>query len=584
MNHRHIGGNLLRSLSGAFLAALLCAASLTAQQQQSEQKTLPVVRVTTRLVVVDVVATTKDGQPVRDLSRDDFTVLERGKPQRLQIFSQEQMASQVRARETAAPPPLPLHVYTNRPEYNRPAGTPTIILLDGLNTAVRDQSYVKQQLLRYLDTQLQSHPQVTIMALSNDLILLQDFSSDPEVLRAALVKFSAQKSVKLSQGEPRTVTPIEAQAMAGTGMLQAIERFNKEVALETADERVRMTMRALRAIARQMAGYHGRKNLLWISASFPFALLPVAVSSVRLPSNYSDDLRRTAAMLADAQISVYPVDAHGLVGVPDPRGGTTEDMAETFSKPVAADGGEIGPRDIEQHMVADSSQQTMEQLASETGGLAFFNRNDISQAVSRAIEDGSSYYTLGYYPDDPNLDGKYRKIEVRVARKGVRIRYRRGYFALDSAQGNTAATNNDKDTAWYKEVVSVLGDPMPDTAVTFRAYIPPPAPANPAKVEITFLVDAAAIAFQDTEDGQHECSLNFAVFVLTANDKMVTSLGKTTEARLPKDAFARVEKDGFPFRMQVELEPGNYQVRLAVRDNRTGAIGTLSVPLVVQKP
>jgi len=166
----------------------------------------------------------------------------------------------------------------------------------------------------------------------------------------------------------------------------------------------------------------------------------------------------------------------------------------------------------------------------------------------------------------------------------VKLLYRRGYFAMDSEKGNTAATDDTKDTAWYKEVVSVLGDPMPDTAVTFRAYIPPPAPANPAKVEITFLVDPSAIAFRDLGDGQHECGLNFAVFVLTPNEKMVTSSGKTTQARLPKDAFARVEKDGFPFHMQVELEPGNYQVRLAVRDNRTGAIGTLSAPLVVQKP
>jgi VWFA-related protein len=584
MKYRRICGNALRRLPGAILATLLCAALLTAHQQKPEQKTPPVVRVTTRLVVVDVVATTKAGQPVPDLSRDDFTVLERGKLQRVQVFSQTQMGRRAEERKTEAPPTLPLHVYTNRPEYNQQAGTPTILLLDGLNTAVRDQFSAKLQLLRYLDTQIRSHPQLAIMALSNDLILLQDFSSDPEVLRAALRKATVQKSVKLSQGEPRTLTPIEAQAMAGTGMLQAIERFNKQVALETADERVRMTMQALRAIARQMAGYHGRKNLLWISASFPFALLPVTVSGIGLPSNYTEEMRRTAAMLSDAQISLYPVDAHGLVGVPDPRGGTSEDMAATFSKPVAPDGGQIGPGDIEQHMVADSSQLTMAQLASETGGLAFYNRNDISQAVSRAIEDGSRYYTLGYYPDEPNPDGKYRKIEVRAARKGVRLRYRRGYFAMDSAQGNAAATDNDKDAAWYKEVVTVLGDPMPDTAVTFRAYIPPPAPANPAKVEITFLVDPAAIAFQDTGDGHLKCGLNFAVFVLTPDGKTVTSSGKTTEARLPKDAFDRVEKDGFPFHMQVELEPGNYQVRLAVRDNRTGAIGTLSVPLVVQKP
>jgi len=82
---------------------------------------------------------------------------------------------------------------------------------------------------------------------------------------------------------------------------------------------------------------------------------------------------------------------------------------------VAPDGGQIGPGDIEQHMVADSSQLTMSQLASETGGLAFYNRNDISQAVSRAIEDGSRYYTLGYSPHDPKTDATYRKIDVQDA-------------------------------------------------------------------------------------------------------------------------------------------------------------------------
>src|SRR6266700_2344516 len=187
------------------VSLFLYSASTTvvvAQQPSIEDLNTPAVRVTTRLVLVDAVVTDKSGQRIKDLKREDFTVLENGKPQKISAFSFE--SPEVSPRQA---PDLPPNVHTNRPEYDMPKGPLTIVLLDGLNTPVADQGYARSQILKYLGTQLQPGQPVAVYTLAGSLRLLQDFTGDVALLKAAVEHFSPQTSIDLQMENISAVIP-----------------------------------------------------------------------------------------------------------------------------------------------------------------------------------------------------------------------------------------------------------------------------------------------------------------------------------------------------------------------------------------
>ncbi|MGH9788915.1 MAG: VWA domain-containing protein, partial [Candidatus Acidiferrales bacterium] len=160
-----------RTLSQAFVVVVLVPVLVFSQAvpAQEERTDLPaaVLRVTTRLVLVDVVVTDKDGRPVTGLTRDDFTLFEDGEPQTISTFVFESPAG--RAGDPYAPPPLPENVYTNRPQYRMPHGPVTLLLLDSLNTPWHDLPYMRQEMLKYIRTQVKPDQRVAILVLTHNL-------------------------------------------------------------------------------------------------------------------------------------------------------------------------------------------------------------------------------------------------------------------------------------------------------------------------------------------------------------------------------------------------------------------------------
>lgn len=565
-------------------AAVLGATLALAQQPPSPDLPATVLRVTTRLVLVDVVVTDKDGKPVKGLTRDDFQISEDGKPQRLATFSFESPFE----RPAMQPEPLPPNVYTNRPEYRMPPGPLTILLLDALNTPVREQAYARDQMLRYLKTQLKPDQRTAIFALGNQLFLLQNFTTDPGLLQAALDKFLLKPSVALQREEADTPLPPEGVALLAAlapQMLANLQRFETERAFALRDSRIQMTLAVLRAIARGTAGYRGRKNLIWVSAAFPFVLVPERPEDFDLYRTHTEDMRRTATILTDAQVAVYPVDARGLVGF------TMADASISGRNAAgqAMAGGEFGTVLDAQISDVTGSHQTMEKLAEDTGGKAYYNRNDIDTAMELSVADGSTYYSLGYYPEKEKWDGKFRRIEVKLAREGVKVRHRRGYYAFDPFdRPKPKEVKGDKDTKIKdEELLAALGDPLPATVVTFLAHVPPPPAPLPgfgAPVTVRFLVDAKTLSFEETSDGRRRFDADFLVAAFAPDGKVAKSLNHTVGAPLSAPSYARALEQGLRYEMKLELEPGSYQLRLIVRDNRTGLVGTADVPLVVSKP
>src|ERR1700734_3286306 len=138
-----------------FFVVLSSASTLSSQQSRKPESPTPALRATTHLVLVDVVVYDKQGNHVTDLTSADFTLRDRGKPQKISVFSNDR-AGESPAEKSLTPPlaPLPSGVFTNRPASNRPQGPPTILLLDSLNTALGDQLSSRAEMLKYLRTQL----------------------------------------------------------------------------------------------------------------------------------------------------------------------------------------------------------------------------------------------------------------------------------------------------------------------------------------------------------------------------------------------------------------------------------------------
>jgi hypothetical protein len=192
------------------------------------------------------------------------------------------------------------------------------------------------------------------------------------------------------------------------------------------------------------------------------------------------------------------------------------------------------------------------------------------------MEDGSTYYTLGYYPANKNWNGEFRRVSVKTVRPGVKLHYRQGYFAVEPL--SYAKLDNATKAGDLAQALS-LDFPV-STALRFQAAVMPPSPAS-NKVVINYAVDPHQLAFELQNDGLQHASVDCAVIVYSMKGESVQTLSNTTLAALKPEDYTKVMQRSFPCRQTVELAPGEYRLRLGVRDARTGLVGTLNAPLTV---
>jgi VWFA-related protein len=525
---------------------------------QSETLTTPLFRASTHLTLLDVVVTDKNGNPVAGLRLEDFTLKEDGKGQTIASLTPPNAA-----QSQASPPPLPPNVYSNAPAYRLPGTTPTVIVLDAVNTPSTDQFYARREMLSYVKQQYKPGQRMAIFTLTDKLNVVQDFTGDPDVLLASLEKAEpASTSVtKLVGNESSSVEGMRFNSpQAYQNMVSAFNSFQNAHTQYVADRRAEITLAALRRIVYMLGGLPGRKNVIWLTAGFPFALNPtyealpedwrdlpthsLAVNrrpedATRLTADqrslYSDRIRDLSAQLASAQIAIYPVDVRGL------------------STGRAS-------RIIDQ-------QQTLSEIARETGGRAFVNRNDLDNSLALAEHDRAATYTLAYYPANKKWDGKYRSISVKIARQGVESAYRRGYFAVDATQ--TSAAKREE------AFVESLQDGAPDTLVTFQTKV---TLNGPGKARVEFLVDANALSVEDDSNGK-KFNAGFYVAGCSADGKVLGVEQADFDKSLSVDVYQKLLREGMRLHLDVAVIPGSDQLRMAVRDNRTGYVGTLTAAI-----
>jgi VWFA-related protein len=556
-------------------------------QSQSEpvEGTATVLKVKTRLVIVDVIALDHKGAPVTDLKADDFTLQEENQPQKIRVFNFQQASQGQPAVLT--PATLSSSRITNMPRF-KTNSTLNVLLLDGINVTNANQKYAREQMLKFLEKLPAGQP-LAVYAMGTKLRMLQDFTLDPTLLKEAVKKSRSNAlGIRSESSNGMDLPPATLDAMP-QAMLQQVLRFGQEQAINQMDERVRMTIEQLGALARNLSGYPGRKNLIWVSEAFPAYLFPQdpdptgrnssSAATAQLPNivSYQGQINHASDLLANAQVAVYPVDA-GAVGNHDVYSSlsNTDSNGNYLGNSARGAvrngmGGSAQAAEISNASVnAMNSHSTMNTVADQTGGKAFYNTNDLNRAIRDSMEDGSTYYTLGYYPENKNWDSRFRRISVKVDRPGVKLHYRQGFYAVEPKE---YAKQDPKILAIDMGSALDINNPI-STALPFQAIVLPPSAQNGNKVQINYGVDPHGIGFELKEDGLQHAAVDCGVRAYSKTGESIKLQGNTFNAALAPEQYQKVMKAIFPCNQTLELPPGEYLLRLAVRDTNNGLIGT----------
>jgi len=568
-------------LAAQWLFAQSPPASPEAQEKKTPKTPL---RVVSRLVQVDVLVTDSKGAPITDLSQKDFKILDAGKEQPISLMD----IADARTPRTAVRSSSPFS-FSNRIAVGTGARAPTVyvVLFDGLNTQVTDQIYARQNIAKFLNS-VRPGEMIAIYVLGSSLRVAHDFTSDLAVLRRTAERLS-DTSTRFDPSSPDTAQT----SVAAFAEFSAISE--KRFEAQMIQDRVKYTLRALEAIAHRLDSVRGRKNLLWVSATFPLAIglqtPDTTHARLDLLRSFSEDVNRTVRALNDANIAIYPIDSRGLVAPYEnrnrlakeaPEGGPLTQIrrgaasksssgSSTSSNGSTADSAapllqEVNPFATRE---VDSTQSTMRQMADLTGGRAFYNTNDLAGSLREAMADSQFTYMLGYYPTHDQWDGRFHEIKVEVARPGTRVRFRQGYFANPEMTFDPASAQG--------ELSGAAQAPLPASAIELGSRFEKD-PTGKDYCLMRLRVGPQDISLQKKGDGYTGV---VDLLIELADEHGATLWADTQRAslNLKPETYARIQRDGLQFRIQVPVRPGAAEIRMAVQDGATGKYGTLHVPL-----
>jgi VWFA-related protein len=582
------------------------AQSVPAQQPSKSGVTL---HAGTQLVVVDVVVTDSQQNPVHNLKASDFTLLEKNAPQQIKHFEEHKALPAAEAAKLRPVPAMPPGVFTNYSPIPL-NGTVNVLLLDALNTPMKDQAYVRDQLRKYLKNAPPGN-RVAIFGLTSRLSLLQGFTSDPELLKAAIDQKNLKASPLLDDavgggGGPEPLSDTLSNFGNSPGMadvLANLQQFEAEEQSFQLQLRARYTLDALNQIARGLTGIPGRKNLIWFSGSFPINILPDGdlQDPFAVVASAEDEFRETTNLLTASQVAVYPIDARGLMTSP------TLNAANSGSKYVR-DPTRFGKDQSKFFQQTADEHGTMLQMAEQTGGRAFINTNDLTQAVVKSIDAGSNYYTLYYSPTDTNWNGDFRKIQVKLQQQGLNLAYRRGYYAdnpnapLKKGAIPATAPANAPPPLDVMRTAMMRGGPDP-TQILMKVRVLPAsaapedniAPHNTLNPDLKtkgpyrrYAVDYAAdphdVLITPSPDGTYHGSLQFLIYVYNQDGNLVNVTEDKTQANLTAAAYANMMGHGIPWHQEISVPvKGTFYLRIGLHDFIGDRVGAVEVPVATVK-
>jgi VWFA-related protein len=517
-------------------------------------------------VNVDVVVTDKKGVPLTDLRRDEFIVLEDGKPQQVVTFD----AVSVPPLPSTAPPPKPRVSSNTAPELQ--TGRTFVIVFDDIHLSPFQAQRAKSAVVQFLEKGVREADRVTLVATGGGAW----WSTRMEAGRAELIemvkrlegrhipdrspeRMTDYEAMRIhvfhdKQVEDRVGRRFETYGVAGMAARQRESQFDEVdpfVRSRAADvyfqsvSRNRITLQILERILGSLETAKGRKSMVLVSEGFIY-------------DPNLDEFKKVVQASRRSNVAIYFVDTRGLEGVPFFASAEygpaidTQDIGSAFTDNLQAGEGAEG-------------------LASDSGGFTVKNTNDLTKGIQRIADESRNYYLLGYNPANAALDGRFRKIEVKVARKGVKVRARKGYYA-PLAGGRKPEKKAGPDPAIQAALDSPFerdGVPMHMTSYVFDETL-----LGKATVLVATEVDVRDFGFQE-KDGKFQDTLEFLLVVAHRESGEFFRYDQKIEMNLQPTTHERLSANGFPIVRDFELAPGGYQAKMVVRDVNSGRIGTI---------
>jgi len=547
----------------ALLAAVACIAVPAAQQPPPPASAIPqpaplqqppvTFQVEVNYVEVDAFVTDAQGRVVTDLTAGDFEVLEDGRPQKVASFSLVDIPIQRAERALFSTQPIEADVQTNA----NVEGRIYLIVLDDLHTDLTRAPRVKAAARRFIEQSFGVNDVAAVVYTGGRASDSQEFTNNRRLLLASIDKFTGRKfrSATVQQLENVQVDPA-GQLVAGPDMDRDERAF-----------RARSVMSTVKKLADFMAGVRGRrKAVLLIGEGVDYDIYEAVGQLGSTASSVIQDTHDAIAAATRGNVSLYTIDPRGLAT-------GTEDLIAVAGT-LEAQG--VGTTSIanEQRRAQDS----LRVLAANTGGFASVNRNDMDSAFDRIVAENSSYYMLSYYAPNARRDGRFRKLEVRVNRPGLRVRSRSGYY---EARGRAPAPATQSATASTPAVSAALASPLPMAGLPIKVFAAPFKGVAPnSSLAIAIELDASKLDFVES-NGTHNETIDVAITAIEAGGKIYPGERHAVTLTLKPDTYQRARDRGLRVLSQHSVPPGRYQLRVAAGNKAGTSIGTVLYDLIV---
>lgn len=538
------------------------------------------IRTNTQEVLLDVVVRDKKGHLVKDLSSKDFEVTDDGEPQKIRSF-RLMTASEADAAAAASPRPADSGKSSGTLDPLRQIRIVTLVF-DRLGPDARNNARLAvNDLLKS-----ESGPNLFFAVFSIDqrLSILQQYTTDKERIRKAVLKVTSSASSLYKsesdqiEGELQTVAAQQASASvaapsggppnSGSLVSAALAQLtlNTLQFSQTLDRTLqgRSTLFALKSLISQEYRLPGRKTLLFFS------------EGLNIPPEYKEEFEGLISNANRANVSVYGIDARGLVtSSQNSLGGSllteassgSRSQQQTRSGPVTRD--QVTSIDRSDEAIRSNSQNSLAEISDKTGGFMIANTNDLRSNIKRVTEDMDTHYELAYSPDIRNFDGHFRKIAVHLSRPELRVQSRGGYYALPFLQGQSLLP-------YELPMLNALGAAPYPRDIPFRSSgLHFQTSTGEPQGVVVIDVPLEGIEFAKDE-ANHVYQTHFSVLAIFKDSQgaVVRKFSQDIPRQGPLDKLDAFKMGHFIYSQHALLPPGRYTLETAVVDRKTGKVGS----------